>query len=360
MKVQEGGIKKLILLSSTIVITTITIVVSLFLITTENKNFEIEVKRIEKELLESRQRKIETRLKSILNEFTFDQALMKKLQLNEVKKFVHTLHVSLTNYSQKYSKNTLRSMLYAYDLNDSIHGFAFYEDGTVLWNPKNPKTQDNNILYAQDINNHFYIKKMIEVAKSLSDSPIYFTWYIPGETIISTNIAYVKYIPKLNLIVGAYRSEESINKWIKQTILEKMSTYQFWKESIFFVDFLQSYTMKESFLKPLLYLGKDEYIKNIQLKSTQNKISQDFLNKGFSGYHSHTFSHNDEQYLLYTTILPNWRWVVGLGENLEELTQIKNAQLSRAKINRDIKVLKLSVLSILIAGLFFILSKYLA
>jgi len=360
MKIQEGGIKKLILLGSTVLIITITIVVSLFLITTENKNFNIETQRIEEELFETRKQNIENRLKSLLNELNFDQALMKELQLKEVKSFVHTLYVGLTNYENQNKETTLGSILNAYDRNDTMHGFAFYEDGTVLWNPRNPTSQNSNILNAQDIHNQYYVKNMINTAKSLKESSITFTWYIPNKTTISTNIAYVKYIPKLNLIVGAYRSAEDINRWMKTTILKKISRHKFGKKSLFFIEYIKSYNMQENFSKQLLYLGNPNYLESIKLPHTQKDIRKNFLKKGFSGYHHQTFSHNNEQYLLYTTILPKWRWIIGLGENLQELTNIKNAQLTRARTNRDIKIMRLSVLSILIASIFFLLSKYLA
>lgn len=360
MNVKEGGIKRLVLTSSTIVIITITIVVSFFLITTENKNFQEEVIRIEKDLTTNRKYNIENRLQSLLSEITFDQSLMRELQLNEVKNFVRTLQISLLANPLNNNISTIRQILLSHDRQDSINGFAFYDDGTLFWSPKSPESQGLNFIDIQDIYNNFYIKEMIRVAKSGQDIPTGFSWYNPGETSISSNIAYVRYLPKLKLIVGAYRSETSINKWIQQTILKKLRTHLFSKESLFFIDYLQSYNMQGDFLTTLLSLGNPKYIKALKINKTKQLIGKTFLDKGYSGLHVNTFTHESEQYLLYTTILPKWRWVIGLGENLKELSTIKEAQLSRAKINRDIKITQLSVLAFTIAIIFFILSIYLA
>lgn len=360
MQVEEGGIKRLILLGSTIVILTTTIAVSFFLITTENKNFQIEVQRIEKELITNRKRNIENRLQSLLNEINFDQIFMREIQLDELKNFTNTLHVSLQDVS-KNSLNSIKKLLEKHDTDDTMHGFAFFENGTIFWNPRNPKTVGKNFLNAQDINDQFYIKDMIKVAKSgRKDTSVTFSWYIPNETTISTNISYIRYLPKLNLIIGAYRSEESINRWIQATILKKINTHTFWKDSLFFIDYLQSYTMKDEFLKPLLRLGNATYLKALQSPQTQQKIGDVFLSEGFVGKHTLNTTFNSQQYLFYTTILPKWRWVIGIGENLQELTAIKNAQLKRTKTNRDIKIMQLGVLALFIACLFLILSKYLA
>lgn len=234
MQVHEVGIKRLVLLSSTIVIVTITIAVSLFLITTENKNFQTEVQRIEEELITTKKRNIENRLQNLIDEVKFDQLLMRNLQLDELKNFINTLFLSLQNHQNDSSQSTMKEILSTYDLDDTIHGFAFFDDGTILWNPRNPQTQGKNYINTQDINDKFYIQNMIEVAKSgQEDNAISFSWYIPGETTISTNIAFVKYLPHLKLIVGAYRSEESINNWIQTTILQKISSHQLWKDSLF-------------------------------------------------------------------------------------------------------------------------------
>lgn len=230
MQVQEGGIKRLILLSSTLVVITITTIVGLFLVTTENKNFKIEVQRIEEELITNKKRNLENQLQNLINEISFDQELMKQLQLDELEAFVNTLYISVKNSSQKDAKEVLQR----YDLVDTMHAFAFYADGTIFWNPRNPKTEGINYLQAQDINDQFYIKKMIEIAKSRKkDNTIKFSWYIPADTTISTNVAFVKYIPHLDLVIGAYRSEKSIDNWTQKTILQKINSHEFWKESLF-------------------------------------------------------------------------------------------------------------------------------
>lgn len=131
-------------------------------------------------------------------------------------------------------------------------------------------------------------------------------------------------------------------------------------KSRFFIDHLESYTMQGEYAKALLHLGNPNYLQILKEPKTQQAIAKSFLDEGFLGNHALTISNDSHQYLMYTTIMPKWRWIVGIGENLQELTKIKNAQLKRAIANRDIKVMQLIALSLIVAGIFLVLSKFLA
>ncbi len=355
---KETGLKRILLFSSTIVIITVTSIVSYFLIVIENRNFKQEIKRIEKELIDNKKRYLNNSLKMILNEIDFDQSFIKKSELQKVNDFVESISKTLNTINTK-DLGRIRDILSRYNSNQNINSFAFLGDGTLFWNPNNVKAEGINYLDFEDINGFSYVKEMIKKAKNKDFTPMNFIWYTPNKSILSDNNVFVRYIPSLDLIVGAYISTEAIEKIIKDTILQKLSKYKFENDSFLYVDYLKTYNMSENFSEPLLHLGNKDSIAALQDKRLQKKISEIFLSNSFKGIYSKNIEYKNTHYLIYTSILNQYRWIIGVGENLEELYKTKELKKYISKKNLNAKIFNLISLSIIIAIMFFIFSIFL-
>ncbi|RXJ65367.1 hypothetical protein CRV08_15355 [Halarcobacter ebronensis] len=355
---KETGLKRILLFSSTIVIITVTSIVSYFLIVIENRNFKQEMKRVEKELIDNKKRYLDNSLKMILNEISFDQSFIKKSELEKVNNFVESISKTLNIINTKNQKE-IKEILKKYNSNKNINPFAFLGDGRLFWNPNNPKAEGTNYLDFEDIRGFTYVKEMIKKAKNKDDSPINYIWYTPNKAILSDNIAFVRYIPSLDLVVGAYISKEAIETIIKETILQKLSKYKFTDDTFLYVDYLKSYNMSGNFSEPLLQLGNKDSITALQDKSLQNTISEIFLSNGFRGIYSKNIKYKKTHYLIYISILNQYRWVIGVGENLKEL--YKTIELKKYNSERSLngKISDLIFLSVIIAIMFFFFSIFL-
>ncbi|WP_428023737.1 cache domain-containing protein [Arcobacter sp.] len=355
---KETGLKRLLLFSSTIVIIIITSIVSYFLIVIENRNFEQETKRIEKELLDNKKRYLENRLKMIIKEINFDRTFIKKFELDKVDSYVNAISKTLNTVETKNLK-VIKKILNGYNTNNDIKPFVFFGDGTLFWNPNNPKTEGKNYFDFEDINGFKYVKDMIIRAKSNNHTSRHHIWYLPNSSVLSNSTAFVKYVPRLNLVVGAYISKESIETTIKNTILEKLSKYKFDKDSFLYVDYFKSYNMSDNVSKSLLHLGDKESLISLEDKTLKKQITDIFLTNGFNGIYSKNIEYKDTHYLIYTSLLNQYKWIIGIGENLKELYKTKELKKQISEQNLNSKISNLIFLSIITAIFFFIISIFL-
>lgn len=355
----NSSLKQILLFSSTIVIFTIISLVSYFLIVVENKNFNEEIKRNEKELLQSKKIYLENRLKLILTDIKNDMSLIEKSELQKVEDFVNMLEKVVIKNSYK-SQDEVKNLLDYYDNDDSIFAFAFDSKGTLLWNPKNRSFEGDNFIYIEDINSFSYVKTIIEKAKNQDKTPTEFTWYTANDSKISNNIVYARYIPKLDLIVAAYVSKDLIKEKIKNLILESIKKSKFSDDIFLSIDYLKSYRMIKDYIKPLINIGKNEYLKALNSEKNRELIANNYRQNGFSGIKYITFKQNLQNYIAYSTILPQYRWMITLGENLDYLTAKQLVQKKEAQSKLNNKIIELVMLSIGAAIFFFVLSIFLS
>lgn len=128
---KETSLKRLLLYSSTILIITITVIVSCFLIYIENRNFNQEIRKTENELLENRQKDLQNRLIMILNEINFDQSLIKEYELSKVEDYVKSM-AKMIQIESNVDIKKIKNDLIEFKTNKEIHPFAFFEDGTLF------------------------------------------------------------------------------------------------------------------------------------------------------------------------------------------------------------------------------------
>jgi PAS domain S-box-containing protein len=356
---ETNSLKKLLLFSSTIIILTITAIVSYYLIISESENFNKEIKRNEIELLQGKKLYLENRLKLILKEINNDEYLIKQYEVQKVENFVKMLSKVISKNLDK-NKYETKELLNYYDNEDEIHGFALDSKGILFWNPKSPNFEGDNFIHIEDINNFAYIKEIIKKAKEGDNSFTEFTWYTSNEIKISTNIVYARYISSLDLIVAAYSSKDLIEDKIKQATLKYISSSSFKNKVFLSVDYLKSYRMQGSFTDALSGFGDKKYLDIIRQKSSQDIIAKQYLNEGFKNIHTISLDNKDDNFLLYSTILPQWRWMITIGEDLKTLYTKQKLQEQKAIKNLNQKILKLILLSTIVAIFFFILSIFLS
>ena len=314
----EQGIKKITLLSSTIIILTVATIIGFILIKTQYDNFKTRINSFESTLIEREKFYIKTSVQNLKNDITFEELSIlnnKKERIKNQAIVAYNLAYSLykkTKYLNKkeqiiFIKSSLHQMS---QKSNDINYFILNMQGDLILNSENKKDENKNYYSSKDINGLEFIKKIIH-SKQDKQNYVEYTWYKPNSTLTSTKITYSTHLKELGIIIGSGSFVDKNNEKLKKTILKKISNLSYNKEEFVFLYYINSLNniKEESTLlieKNILTSLKDKEAMNDLLVNTNYK-GNDYI------------FYQDKERLLYGTFISHLRFFISAGVDLSHI-----------------------------------------
>ena len=351
----EQGIKKITLLSSTIIILTVATIIGFVLIKTQYDNFKTRINSFESTLIEREKFYIKTSVENLKNDITFEELSIlnnKKERIKNQAIVAYNLAHSLYNKTQYLSKKEqilfIKSSLNQMSQkSNDINYFILNMKGDLILNSENKKDENKNYYSSKDINGSEFIKKIIH-AEQNKQNYVEYTWYKPNSTLTSKKITYSTHLKELGIIIGSGSFVDKSNEKLKKTILKKISNLSYNKEEFVFLYYINSLNnIKE---ESTLLIEK-----NILSSLIDKKAMNDLLiNTNYKG-NDYIF-YQDNERLLYGTFISHLRFFISAGVDLSHIQKISKKERMAAEEEMYEKIISLIVVITIITLIFFVFS----
>ena len=294
----KNNIPKLIIISPIIAIVLITLLTSYFFVSTQYSSFEKESLKIEKDFIKDKRNLLKKEVNSLYSYLEHQESIYSNNANEEVIKNTYILISRL-------------ELLYE-DLN---------KDQTILKSFINSKISDTSYFFAYDIKNQQIIQpENKDIKQEFYKDEKFFENYLFSENgkLIpfhnSSKIVYVKYLPKLNWIVGNIKDISKDISFIKNVSKEYISSLKFDNTA---------YTW--------LY---DNVNKNMKVQDKEILASIENIIDSQDGFFIN-YKDNEKEInkLAFTKYFEKWEWVVGASLNLDDIQnsiQGKKAELTNS------------------------------
>ena len=351
----EQGIKKITLLSSTIIILTVATIIGFVLIKTQYDNFKTRINSFESTLIEREKFYIKTSVENLKNDITFEELSIlnnKKERIKNQAIVAYNLAHSLYNKTQYLSKKEqilfIKSSLNQMSQkSNDINYFILNMKGDLILNSENKKDENKNYYSSKDINGSEFIKKIIHSEQN-KQNYVEYTWYKPNSTLTSKKITYSTHLKELGIIIGSGSFVDKSNEKLKKTILKKISNLSYNKEEFVFLYYINSLNnIKE---ESTLLIEK-----NILSSLIDKKAMNDLLiNTNYKG-NDYIF-YQDNERLLYGTFISHLRFFISAGVDLSHIQKISKKERMAAEEEMYEKIISLIVVITIITLIFFVFS----
>lgn len=313
---KEKGIKKIALLSSTIIILIVSMIIGIILIKTEYSNFRTHMKNFRNTLIEREMFAIKTSLENLKSDIDFEEISIinsKKQRIKNQSIIAYNLALSIYNNSKHLSNDEKIELIKTSIRNISqkendIHYFIFDKKGTLLLSTSNPNNEGINFTDYEDVNGVKFINKILSSPVGNQNYIEYYGFQL------KKRINYSQHLEELGLIIGSASFLEKTDEDLKNKLLEKIALKNFNQDEFIFlykINGLNNIKENNSLLieKNITTNTSEIEAMEVLLKKT-NYIGNDFLY--YSNY----------QKLLYGTYLTNLRYFIGIGINLSYIDKI--------------------------------------
>ena len=351
----EQGIKKITLLSSTIIILTVATIIGFVLIKTQYDNFKTRINSFESTLIEREKFYIKTSVENLKNDITFEELSILNNKKERIKNqaivaynLAHSLYKKTQYLSKKeqilFIKSSLNQMS---QKSNDINYFILNMKGDLILNSENKKDENKNYYSSKDINGSEFIKKIIHSEQN-KQNYVEYTWYKPNSTLTSKKITYSTHLKELGIIIGSGSFVDKKNEKLKKTILKKISNLSYNKEEFVFLYYINSLNnIKE---ESTLLIEK-----NILSSLIDKKAMNDLLiNTNYKG-NDYIF-YQDNERLLYGTFISHLRFFISAGVDLSHIQKISKKERMAAEEEMYEKIISLIVVITIITLIFFVFS----
>ena len=351
----EQGIKKITLLSSTIIIIIVATVIGITLINTEYNNFKNHIQNFKKTILEREQFYLKTSVENLKNDIQSEQLSIinnKKLRIKNQSIIAYNLANSLYKQTISMSKelqiNLIKSSIkqLAQKEND-INYFILDTEGVLILNSENSKDEYQNFLDFEDIHGKKFINEMIDNNKNSQNFEQY-SWYKPNSSISATKITYSRHLNELGIIIGSGTYIIKENNELKNKIKKKVLMQNYDTEEYVFIYKINS--LKNIIDQSDLLIEK-HILSNIHEHKAMEQLLIDTNYKG----NDYLFYDNNNK-LIYATFLSDLRYLIAVGIDLNNIYKSVEKERNISLDNMYNKVLKLVILITVMTLIFFIFS----
>lgn len=296
----QKNIPKLIIISPIIAIFLITFFTSYLFITTQYNYFDDETKRIEKEFLKNKKNLLKEEINRVYSYLEHQESIYTN---NANEKVIKRTYVLSSRLNQLYQ-----------DLN---------KDEKILKNIINQKTSNTNYFFAYDIKNKQIIQPQNKnIMKEFKDDEKFFENYLfseEGKLIpfnYSNKIVFIKYLPKVDWIIGNIEDITKDISFIKNVSQKYMSSLKF--DNTGYIWFNDNIKNKDTYEDEVVI----KFLENI--KDSQNGIYVDYRDEVY----------NIEK-LGFTKYFEKWDWVIGASLNVDDID--KSISKQKADLSRRVE-----------------------
>ena len=230
--------------------------------------------------------------------------------------------------------------------------FAIDPSGLEMLFADQPRFEGQNLLNLRNSAGQYVIRDMLKIAETSGEGFYEYNWTKPGaEGDMHKKIAYIRYVPGLNWVIGSGEYPEDVENDIKNEILNYLSTIRIEEAGYIFGGTYQGV----SILGPVV--GQNMY--NIQdangVKIVQELIAKAKNGGGFVKYVMPKFENTRPlPKISYTEAIPEWGWYFGFGIYIDEIDQqlaIQKNQMKKVILN---KVGEIGLIFLLVFMILFI------
>lgn len=197
--------------------------------------------------------------------------------------------------------------------------FAVNMDGTQELFADKPEFEGKNFNEIQDSNGQYVVRDMLALAKDAGEGFYKYTWSKPGsERRDHLKIAFVKYVPELDWIIGTGEYMADVEQDLQQEIIRSLEAIHRGPEgqqNLFVVTW-------DGLV--LTGPGQGKVMLEIQdangLYVVKELIRRAKAGGGFVEYVMPKFKgHRPDPKLSYVAGIPEWRWYIGTGEYIDNI-----------------------------------------
>ncbi len=345
----EKNIPKLIVLTPIIAILLITAFSIYFFVITQNNYFKDESNRLEINFKKQQKDLIRNEIDTIISYITQQEQIYSN---NAIEQVINRTYVLSTRLNQLYN-----------DLDASVNKNKQLD---ILKNFINSKLSEDNYFFAYDVNSKLIIQPSHkDILNEFKQDNKFFENYLFSEEgkLISfeqtDKIVYIKYLPKLNWIIGNIEDIQKEINFIKKASLLHISNIRFSKNKhIWIYDSnhkLLTKKFKDIEKKVLLTNNNKIVIKDHVSKALDS-------NEGIFINYKWNKDNSDELFnkIAYARHFEKWDWVIVTGLYIDDIQKSisKNKKLLEERIQKYIKYLIIIsiIVMIIVASLSMIIS----
>lgn len=252
---------------------------------------------------------------------------------------------------QKLVKDSLRNIRFQ---NDRGYYFAFNTRGMIELLPTHPEAEGQALSSSQHNLGQFVFEDALKLIGTAGEGFYSYSWSkpnTPGNQ--HPKLAYLKYVPELEWIIGTGEYLDDFTYDLQQEICARIEQVRFGKEKNEYIFVATWDGISQSFPAK----GKNM----LETKDANGKyVVKELMKKakaggGFVQYVMPTINNiHSAPKLSYAAPIPEWEWYVGAGVYIDEIDTIiaQNQQAFRDKVLEHIKTMALVLFCLLFINFF--------
>lgn len=353
---EEKNIRKIILLSSTVIITLVSFTIAYMLIKLQLKEFKTHLDTFKNTLIQREKFTIKSNIENLKEDIAYEKkankARIKQSIENQTKiavKLARLIYLENKKLPKKEIIQKIKKAIQNISIKkEGVNYFIFDGSGTFLLNTKYKKYEGENFLDFKDLNDKEFVKEIIEKSKT-KNSFVDFLWYKPDSSKAERKIVYAKYIKDLDIVISSGRYIGT-NEFSERYITNKLK-----KRKLSDDDFILMY--KIGSLSDIKRYSKLILARNIKVsKNTLNLVQKILLSSNYGG--DIFFETKDK--LMYGVFFRSLRIFLAYGMDLKRLNEIINAETKLSNENLQEKIISLVLSISAITLIFFIFSYFIS
>lgn len=295
------------------------------------------------------------------NEKNLGQKLLRKALHKKVAE-AHKIILALAERSQnpqnpKYLLETAREVLKPIRfLKERGYFFMFDLSGVNILLATGPEMKNANMLDIRNSSDQQIIRDMIAIAQNKGEGFYEYNWTNPGAMGTTySKIAFVKFIPELQIVIGAGEYLTDYTNELQTHVLDTLKGVSAGTPQYFFAGTFDG----TSLLGPAT--GKNMlHATDINGKEVVKELIRTAKTGG--GFVSYTLPAVDKQYttypkLSYVKSIPEWDWYIGAGISLQDITLELNIQRSQMLDQFINQVITALLIVLLLSSTSYLLTK---
>lgn len=341
LKSNEKKLLNFIRYSPLLFISIIVIVINILIYGQNQIHFEEEVKKTQKNFIETQKVIVQNRVESALHDIINQKNNIELHLKAQIKEKVYESYAIVENiYTQHIDEGEARVLTLIKDALRNVrfnHGrgyiFIDHVSGVKILQPIHPQFEGQNFLHFKDPKGYEFVQTISETIKNNTERFDSYYWYKPNnKENIFKKISFYKTFKPLNIAIGAGEYLDDFTNESKQSILHKYINEKRQNNNnyLFIVDYDGNY---------LAHIRKNYVGKNrINLtdkygnKITQMIISTAKAGEGFIRYFGTIMPQTGQPAMKTTYVkgLESWNWAIAAGfydKELQILLQKKEQEL---------------------------------
>ena len=249
---------------------------------------------------------------------------------------------------QEIIKDALRPIRY-----NNKRGYFFITrlDGVEILFADRPEMEGLNLIDMQDTQGKYVIRDMIGIIRRSGKGFYRYTWTKPNEIGKDfPKIAYITYFEAFDWLIGTGEYLDDVVRDIQHEVLERLGKITFGDKGYIFAGQWEGFSLSGPAKGRNMIDITD--VKGIKIVQQLIRVS-----KSGGGYVSYVMPKIDSDVtykkLNYTTAIPEWKWYVGAGVNIDKIEYVFNQK--KIALQHRVRNHILRVISILLAILIVIL-----